>query len=57
MGAYVFATQGLRVLNGPLLGGAAVVPGAPLAVAGGAACVLAALTAIVARVSEVRRTD
>ena len=57
MGAYVFATQGLRVLNGPLLGGAAVLFGAPLAVAGGAAVVLAALTGVVARVPEVRTTD
>lgn len=57
MGAYVFATQGLRVLNGPLLGGAAVLFGAPLAVAGSASLVLATLAAIFARASSVRQTD
>ena len=57
MGAYVFATQGLRVLNGPVLGGAAVLFGPPLAVAGSATLVLATLVTVLARVSSVRRTD
>src|SRR5256885_4800710 len=49
MGAYTFGTQGMRVLNGPLPGGAAIVFGAPVAVAGAAAVVFAGLAAIVAR--------
>jgi MFS family permease len=55
MGAYTFATQGMRVLNGPILGGAAIIFGAPLAVAGGAAIVLAGLGAILARVPQLRQ--
>jgi len=55
MGAYTFGTQGMRVLNGPLLGGAAILFGAPLAVAGAAAVVFAGLTAIVARVPQLRQ--
>ena len=55
MGAYTFGTQGMRVLNGPLLGGAAILFGAPLAVAGAAAVVFAGLAAIVARVPQLRR--
>jgi MFS family permease len=55
MGAYTFGTQGMRVLNGPLLGGAAIVFGAPVAVAGAAAIVFAGLAAIVARVPQLRR--
>src|SRR5207244_11199756 len=43
MGAYTFGTQGMRVLNGPLLGGAAIVFGAPMAVAGAAAVVFVGL--------------
>ncbi|HEV8534421.1 MAG TPA: MFS transporter [Candidatus Limnocylindria bacterium] len=54
MGTYSFATQGLRVINGPLLGGAATVLGAPAAVASAAAIVLAGLGGIVARVPELR---
>ena len=52
MGAYTFGTQGMRVLNGPLLGGAAIVFGAPLAVAGAAAVVFAGLAAILQRVPQ-----
>src|SRR5207248_1922101 len=52
MGAYTFGTQGMRVLNGPLLGGAAIVFGAPMAVAGAAAVVFAGLAAILARVPQ-----
>src|SRR5437867_13253190 len=55
MGAYTFGTQGMRVLNGPLLGGAAIVFGAPVAVAGAAAVVFAGLAAIVARVPQLRQ--
>jgi MFS family permease len=55
MGAYTFGTQGMRVLNGPLLGGAAILFGAPVAVAGAAAVVFAGLTAIVARVPQLRQ--
>jgi hypothetical protein len=45
----------MRVLNGPLLGGAAIVIGAPLAVAGAAAVVFAGLAALVARVPQLRQ--
>ena len=55
MGAYTFGTQGMRVLNGPLLGGAAIVFGAPVAVAGAAAVVFAGLAAILARVPQLKR--
>ncbi|MEX2047733.1 MAG: MFS transporter [Chloroflexota bacterium] len=54
MGAYTFGTQGMRVLNGPILGGAAVAFGAPAAVAGAAVGVLAALAVILARVKQLR---
>ena len=54
MGAYTFATQGMRVLNGPLLGGAAIFLGPPAAVAGAAAIVLAGLAAILVRVPRLR---
>jgi len=54
MGAYTFATQGMRVLNGPILGGAAIAFGAPAAVAGAAATVFAALAVILARVKQLR---
>lgn len=57
MGAYTFGTQGMRVVNGPLLGGAALVLGAPLAVAGAAVFVLASLAAIVAAVPRLRAID
>src|SRR5207302_4700710 len=54
MGAYTFATQGMRVLNGPILGGAAIAFGAPAAVAGAAATVFAALAVILASVKQLR---
>ncbi|MFN2520739.1 MAG: MFS transporter [Candidatus Limnocylindria bacterium] len=57
MGAYTFGTQGLRVLNGPLLGTAALIIGTPIAVAGSAAIVLAGLGAILATVPLVRVRD
>ncbi|MGH2451259.1 MAG: MFS transporter [Candidatus Limnocylindria bacterium] len=57
MGAYTFGTQGMRVLNGPLLGALAVAVGTPIAVAGSAAFVLAALGAILAKVPQLRRID
>ena len=55
MGAYSFGTQGLRVINGPLLGFLATVFGAPLAVAGSAAVVIVGLGGIVAAVPQLRR--
>lgn len=54
MGAYTFGTQGMRVLNGPILGGAAIAFGAPAAVAGAAATVFAAMAVILARVKQLR---
>ncbi|MDQ3401706.1 MAG: MFS transporter, partial [Chloroflexota bacterium] len=50
MGAYSFGTQGMRVVNGPLLGGLAQAIGPVVAVAGSAALVLAALGGILATV-------
>jgi MFS family permease len=55
MGAYTFGTQGMRVLNGPILGGAAIAFGAPAAVAGAAAAVFASLAVILARVKQLRQ--
>jgi predicted MFS family arabinose efflux permease len=55
MGAYTFGTQGMRVLNGPILGGAAILIGAPLAVAGAAATVLVGLAAILWRVPQLKQ--
>ena len=52
MGAYTFGTQGMRILNGPILGGAAIVVGTPIAVAGAAAAVLVSLAVMLARVRE-----
>jgi len=54
MGAYTFGTQGVRVINGPILGGLAIVFGAPAAVAGAAVAVFAGLVAILARVPQLR---
>ena len=54
MGAYTFGTQGMRVLNGPLLGGAAIFFGAPLAVAGAAAVVVVGMAAVLALVPQLR---
>lgn len=55
MGAYTFGTQGVRIFNGPILGGAAIVLGPPLAVAGAAVAVLAGLAAILVRVPQLQR--
>ena len=55
MGAYSFGTQGIRVLNGPILGGLALLVGAPFAVAGAAAAVFACLLALVARVPDLKQ--
>jgi MFS family permease len=57
MGAYGFGTQGLRVANGPLLGGLATALGAPLAVGGSAAFVLVLLAALTLAVPELRASD
>ncbi len=57
MGAYTFGTQGLRVVNGPLLGGAALLIGTPIAVAGSAGLVLAGLATILVTVPLVRIRD
>lgn len=54
MGAYTFSTQGMRVLNGPILGGLAIAFGAPLAVGGAAVAVFVGLGAILARVPQLR---
>jgi MFS family permease len=54
MGAYTFGTQGMRVLNGPILGGLAILFGAPIAVGGAAIAVLAGLGAILAKVPQLR---
>lgn len=54
MGAYTFGTQGMRVLNGPILGGLAIVVGAPLAVAGASTFVLGVLGALLVRVRSMR---
>ncbi len=54
MGAYSFGTQGMRVLNGPLLGGLATLVGVPIAVAGSAGLVLAALAVILVAVPQLR---
>ena len=57
MGAYAFGTQGLRVVNGPLLGGAAYLFGSPAAVATAAGVVLVGLAGIVAKVPQLRRSE
>ena len=57
MGAYSFGTQGLRVVNGPLLGLLATAFTPPLAVAGSALAVLVGLGGIVARFPQLRRTE
>ncbi|MDP9265438.1 MAG: MFS transporter [Chloroflexota bacterium] len=57
MGAYTFGTQGLRLVNGPLLGTAALIIGTPVAVAGSAVLVLAGLGAILLKVPLVRVRD
>jgi len=55
MGAYTFGTQGMRVLNGPILGGLAIVFGAPVAVGGAALAVLAGLGVILAKVPALKQ--
>ena len=55
MGAYTFGTQGMRVLNGPILGGLAILFGAPIAVGGAALAVLAGLGVILAKVPALRQ--
>jgi MFS family permease len=57
MGAYSFGTHGLRVINGPLLGGAAFLLGAPVAVAAAAGVVLVGLAGILAKVPQLRAAD
>jgi MFS family permease len=58
MGTYSFGTQGLRVVNGPVLGGAAqALASVPLAVGGAAVVVLALLGAIAAAIPGLRRLD
>ncbi|HEX9437233.1 MAG TPA: MFS transporter [Candidatus Limnocylindria bacterium] len=54
MGAYTFGTQGLRVVNGPLLGALAIAFGVPLAVAGSAGLVLVVLGGVVLAVPQLR---
>jgi MFS family permease len=55
MGAYTFGTQGMRVLKGPILGGLAIVFGAPIAVGGAALAVLAGLGVILAKVPALKQ--
>ncbi len=58
MGTYSFGTQGLRVLNGPILGGAAqALASVPLAVGGAAVLVIALLGGIAAAAPGLRRLD
>ncbi|MDE3113735.1 MAG: MFS transporter [Chloroflexota bacterium] len=57
MGAYSFGTQGLRVVNGPLLGGLATFFGVPLAVAGSAALVMLVLGGITIAFPQLRASD
>ncbi len=54
MGAYSFGTQGMRVVNGPLLGGLAVLIGTPLAIASSAGVVLVALGGLLLAVPQLR---
>ena len=57
MGAYSFGTQGMRVVNGPLLGGLATLIGVPLAVAGSAGLVLVVLGGVLLAVPQLRAFD
>jgi MFS family permease len=58
MGAYTFGTMGVRVVNGPLLGGAAqVLLSLPLAVGAAALAVVALLAGIAAAAPGLRRLD
>lgn len=47
----------MRVLNGPILGGAAILFGPAVAVAGAAATVFVALGAILTRVRQLREPN
>ncbi len=58
MGTYSFGTQGLRVVNGPILGGAAqALANVPLAIGGAAVVVIALLGTIAATVPGLRRLE
>ena len=57
MGAYSMGTQGLRVANGPLLGGLATAFGVSLAVAGSAGLVLLVLAGVAVTVPELRAPE
>lgn len=57
MGAYGLGTQGLRVVNGPLLGGLATLVGVPLAIAGSAGVVLAVLGGLFLVMPQLRAPD
>jgi MFS family permease len=57
LGAYSFGTQGMRVVNGPLLGGLATLIGVPLAVAGSAGLVLVVLGGVLLAVPQLRAAD
>ena len=58
MGTYSFGTQGLRVVNGPLLGGTAqLFASVPLAVGGAAVVVIAILGGLAAAFPGLRRLD
>jgi len=57
MGAYHWGTQGLRVVNGPVLGALALAVGTPLAVAGTAGLAFFALGAILLVVPSLRAVD
>jgi MFS family permease len=57
MGAYSLGTQGMRVVNGPLLGGLATFLGVPIAVAGSAAVVLVMLSVFTVAIPQLRSAD
>ncbi len=57
MGAYSFGTQGLRVVNGPLLGGLATAFGVAAAAGGSAALVLVILGGVLLGVPELRSAE
>ena len=58
MGAYSFGTQGVRVLNGPILGGAAqVLASVPLAIGAASVAVVGLLAAVAALVPSLRKLE
>ena len=58
MGAYSFGTQGLRVVNGPILGGAAqLLANVPLAIGAAAVVVIGLLGALAALVPGLRKLE